>query len=97
MSGDTSYQRLMSAHRDWLLGRNPWGVSQFIGIPDSRGVTPCFPHSAIFLEKGIVIKGGLVDGPVYASIFNSLKGIRLSREDKFSAFQSDYLVYHDDV
>ena len=97
MSGNTSYQRLMSAHRDWLLGRNPWGVSQFIGIPDSGGMTPGFPHSAIFLEKGIVIKGGLVDGPVYASIFNSLKGIRLSREDKFSAFQSDYLVYHDDV
>ena len=25
------------------------------------------------------------------------KGIKLSREDKFSAFQSDYLVYHGNV
>lgn len=55
-------------------------LASLFGISDSEGVTPRFPHSIIFLGKGIAIKGGLVDGPVYASIFNSLKGIRLPRE-----------------
>lgn len=97
MSGDTRYHSLMTAHRDWLLGRNPWGVSQFVGIPESGGNTPQYPHSAIVLETGRQITGGLNDGPVYASIFKSLKGIRLSKEDIYAPFQSDIVVYHDDI
>jgi peptidoglycan/xylan/chitin deacetylase (PgdA/CDA1 family) len=42
------------------------------------------------------VPGGLVDGPVYSSIFNSLKGIFLSEEDEYSAFQTKLAVYHDD-
>ena len=41
-------------------------------------------------------RGGLVDGPVYARIFESLKGVALSRPDPFAAFQGE-AVYHDDV
>jgi hypothetical protein len=96
MTSDSSYRPLALETRDWLLGRNPWGVSQFVGIPDSGGVTPQFPHSAIALESGRQITGGLNDGPVYASIYNSLKGIRLSRQDPYAQFQSDVVVYHDD-
>lgn len=47
-------------------------------------------------KTGRELTGGLNDGPVYASIFKSLKGIRLSREDPYAAFQSDLVVYHDD-
>ena len=37
------------------------------------------------------------DGPVYASIYNSLAGIRLVNPDPYAKFQSDLVVYHDDV
>ncbi|MDZ7296323.1 MAG: glycoside hydrolase family 9 protein, partial [candidate division KSB1 bacterium] len=97
MTGDTAYHLLMTETRDWLLGRNPWGVSQFVGIPGQEGNTPQFPHSAIALHLGRQILGALNDGPVYASIFNSLKGIRLSRDDPYAEFQSDLVVYHDDT
>ncbi len=40
--------------------------------------------------------GGLVDGPVYTSIFNSLIGLKLEEEDEYACFQSNYVVYHDD-
>ncbi len=96
MTGDRRYHRLLQAHRDWLLGRNPWGVSQFVALPAS-GVTPLHPHSVIAAETGRTIVGGLVDGPVYASIFRSLKGIHLSGLDPLAAFQSDWIVYHDDL
>lgn len=97
MTGDTTYRLLMTETRDWLLGRNPWGVSQFVGIPREGGRTPQYPHSAIALHLGRQIVGALNDGPVYASIFNSLKGIRLSREDPYEEFQSELVVYHDDT
>ncbi len=97
MTGDLRFKSVALAHRDWLLGRNPWGVSQFVAIPEFGGVTPQFPHSVIPAITGRVMTGGLNDGPVYASIYNSLKGIRLINEDKYSKFQSDYVVYHDDL
>ncbi len=97
MSGDDSYRELLVAHRDWLLGRNPWGVSQFVGIPVAGGITPRYPHTAVTLEWDEPINGGMNDGPVYSSIYKQLKGIRLSRPDHFAAFQSDLVVYHDDI
>ena len=33
MTGDKRYHASMLAHRDWLLGRNPWGTSMFEGLP----------------------------------------------------------------
>jgi peptidoglycan/xylan/chitin deacetylase (PgdA/CDA1 family) len=45
---------------------------------------------------GYPVHGGLVDGPVYGSIFQGLIGIHLSKEDSYAAFQSDLAVYHDD-
>ncbi|MCX6321260.1 MAG: glycoside hydrolase, partial [Bacteroidia bacterium] len=38
----------------------------------------------------------LVDGPVYPTIFNSLKYIYLSKKDEYADFQTKMAVYHDD-
>lgn len=97
MTGDDRYHELLLAARDWLLGRNPWGVTAFVGIPRDGGEAPQHPHSVIAAETGRPITGGMVDGPVYASIFNRLKGVRLSREDRYAPFQSSVAVYHDDL
>jgi endoglucanase len=95
VSEDSSYIGMEAALRDWLFGCNPWGTSMIVGLP-KHGVAPRDPHSAFTHVYGYPIDGGLVDGPVRASIFNSLKGVQLSKEDPFKDFQSDSSVYHDD-
>ncbi|MFH1851160.1 MAG: glycoside hydrolase family 9 protein [Candidatus Neomarinimicrobiota bacterium] len=97
MSGDRTYHEQALAQVDWLLGRNPWGVTQFVGIPAEGGVTPLYPHTAVTIDWNQPINGGMNDGPVYASIYNSLKGIRLSRPDPYTEFQSELVVFHDDL
>jgi endoglucanase len=95
LSPDSTYMAMQGALRDWLLGCNPWGTSMIVGLP-SWGTAPKDPHSALSHVYGYPIDGGLVDGPVYGSIFNALIGIHLSKPDAFGAFQSDLAVYHDD-
>ena len=65
------------------------------GLP-SWGDTPVDPHSAFTHLKNYPINGGLVDGPVYTSIYKNLIGITLNDTDEYAPFQSDLAVYHDD-
>ncbi len=95
LTGSSQYDELQQANFDWLFGCNPWGTSMVYGLP-SYGDTPVDPHSAFTNIKKYPIDGGLVDGPVYTSIFKNLIGIRLTRADDYAAFQSDLAVYHDD-
>ncbi|WP_018626771.1 glycoside hydrolase family 9 protein [Niabella aurantiaca] len=94
-SGDHQYDELEAALRDWLLGCNPWGTSMICDLPEN-GVAPKDPHSAFTHLNGYKISGGLVDGPIYGSIWNKLIGIRLYKPDAFAAFQSPLVIYHDD-
>jgi peptidoglycan/xylan/chitin deacetylase (PgdA/CDA1 family) len=94
LSGDRSYEEMEAALRDWLFGCNPWGTSMIIGLP-SYGDYPADPHSSLSVLHRYELPGGLVDGPVYSSIFSSLKGLSVASSDEYEAFQS-YLVYHDD-
>jgi len=95
LTGDNQYSELEQANFDWLFGCNPWGTSMVYGLP-SWGDTPVDPHSAFTHIKNYPIDGGLVDGPVYGSIYNSLIGITLNEPDEYAAFQSNLAVYHDD-
>jgi peptidoglycan/xylan/chitin deacetylase (PgdA/CDA1 family) len=65
------------------------------GLP-SWGDTPVDPHSAFTHLKNYPIDGGLVDGPVYTSIYKNLIGIQLYQPDEYEEFQSGLAVYHDD-
>ncbi len=94
-TGDAGFTQLEQANIDWLLGCNPWGTSMIYGLP-SWGDTPKDPHSAFSQIKNYPVDGGLVDGPVYGSIFNNLIGIKLYKPDAYAAFQSGLAVYHDD-
>ena len=95
LTGDDTYAQLEQANFDWLFGCNPWGTSMVYGLPE-WGDTPTDPHSAFTHLGNYPIDGGLVDGPVYGNIFNSLIGIQLSKPDEYAPFQSDLAVYHDD-
>jgi len=95
LSGDTQFEELQEANFDWLFGCNPWGTSMVYGLP-AQGDTPVDPHSAFTHIGHYSIDGGLVDGPVYTSIYKSLIGITLYEPDEYEPFQSDLAVYHDD-
>ncbi len=96
MSGDTRFVDMEMAALDWIFGANPWGMSMVIGIPKD-GVFPRDPHSVVAKNLGVVLTGGLIDGPVYRSIFQNLRGIHLFQPDEFAAFNAGHIVYHDDM
>ncbi len=95
LSGDATYRPLEQACVDWLLGCNPWGTTMVVGLPE-EGDHPSDPHSAFWHLKQYPINGGMVDGPVYGSIYNGLIGVHLSKPDEYASFQSALAVYHDD-
>jgi len=94
ITGDKEFAEMEAAHRDWLFGCNPWGTSMIVGLPEN-GDYPEDTHSS-YVHVGMQVPGGLVDGPVYPSIFNSLKGIAMANEDEYAGFQNSMAVYHDD-
>ncbi|NLJ44057.1 MAG: hypothetical protein GX431_10395 [Bacteroidales bacterium] len=94
ISGDNSFLEFEAACRDWLFGCNPWGTSMVVGLPEN-GDYPVNTHSS-YVVKGLQVPGGLVDGPVYPSIFKNLKYLSLSEEDEYAQFQNNLAVYHDD-
>lgn len=95
LTGDKSFQEIETAMRDWLFGVNPWGKCMIVGLP-ADGDYPRDPHSALTNLRQIQVTGGIVDGPVYSGIFNSLKGVHLRNEDRYAPYQNDIVVYHDD-
>ncbi|HVG40153.1 MAG TPA: glycoside hydrolase family 9 protein, partial [Chitinophagaceae bacterium] len=95
LTGDNQFEELEQATMDWLFGCNPWGTSMVYGLP-AWGDTPTDPHSAFTHLKNYPIDGGLIDGPVYGSIYKNLIGITLYQPDEYAPFQSDLVVYHDD-
>lgn len=95
LTGDNQFQEIETTMRDWLFGVNPWGKSMIVGLPED-GDYPKDPHSALTNLNKIQVTGGLVDGPVYGNIFNSLQGVHLRNDDKYAQFQNSIVVYHDD-
>lgn len=102
LTADSTYVEMESALRDWLFGCNPWGTSMVVDLPLS-GTYPHAPHSNWVFEKVGSPTGGLVDGPVYASIFNSLKGVNITDDmphvvsNAYLNVQPGDVVYHDNT
>lgn len=102
LTGDERFREAETAVRDWLMGANPWGQVMMLmpeGVVES---SPLEVHSAmtdatVGGEKGRSrLLGALVDGPVYSTIFKSLRGVTLRKADRFAEFQGENAVYHDD-
>jgi endoglucanase len=68
----------------------------FTKMPEG-GEYPVEVHTAPYVLLNMQVPGGLVDGPVYTSIYNNLLGLRLLKPDVFAQFQNEHVVYHDDV
>ena len=96
MTGDRSFRAFAAEQRDWLAGRNPWGISMLTGIP-AGGAYPKDVHLFANALLKRPVRGALVDGPVYRRIFQSLKGVAITEPDPLAPFQDERAVYHDDI
>ena len=97
LTGDTTYVEMEAALRDWLLGCNPWGTTMIVGYPAGGSDVPLWPHSSYTVITGDLTYGGLIDGPVYRTVFEERAGKSLTREDDFAIFNRGIAVYHDDI
>jgi hypothetical protein len=96
MTGNQQYHIFLQQQWDWLWGRNPWGTSMFTGMPPT-GEYPYDVHTSVWKMTHQVVPGGLVDGPVYGTIYRSLLGLVLNEPDEFAHLQNPFVVYHDDI
>jgi endoglucanase len=95
LTGDQKFLEMEASLLDWLFGCNPWGTSMIVGLP-KWGDFPVDPHSAFTHVYNYPVDGGLVDGPIYSTIFGKLIGIHLAEPDEYARFQPGRAVYHDD-
>ncbi|MBI2408729.1 MAG: glycoside hydrolase family 9 protein [Gemmatimonadetes bacterium] len=95
ITGDNQFRELEQAAIDWLFGVNPWGVSMVIGVP-ADGNFARDPHAVISVKLKYQLDGGLLDGPVYSSIYKNLAGISLTKPDAYAKWNTGHIVYHDD-
>ncbi len=96
LAGDDRYRDLARRQRDYLLGRNPWGVAFVNGLGSTW---PRHPHHQV-ADPGInpgqpELVGYWTEGPVTRREFED-EGITLDGPDPYAPFQSDYAVWHDD-
>lgn len=95
MTGNKKYGALMQNHVNWLLGLNPWGTSMITGIPEN-GDFPLDVHMPFWRINKEVIKGSLVDGPLWSTIHEGMLQISLSEPDEYKMFQPPHITYWDD-
>jgi peptidoglycan/xylan/chitin deacetylase (PgdA/CDA1 family) len=93
LSNDTTYREMETALLDWMLGRNPWGISMVNRLP-ANGTTA----NALFnTDKIHPASGALTSGPVSKKTYKTFKDITLTSTDALDRFQADRAVYHNDA
>lgn len=96
MTGDRQFHKVMLDHKDWLFGKNPWGTSMFTGMP-ADGEYPLDVHTSVWMMTKQMVPGGLIDGPIFMTIYKKLLGLELLQPDEFAQFQNNFVTYHDDI
>lgn len=90
LTDDTQYLEMAQAQRDYLLGRNNWGISFIIGVGHTY---PENPHSQIHDYAGPQV-GAVVGGPAESKDWRGAMSHIKYFEDRFTKFQSN-IIYHD--
>lgn len=100
-TGDIQFREMEAALRDWLLGCNPWGTTMISGYPEvlMPGYDyPSDPHSSYVHVNGDLPVGGLIDGPIYKTLFMDRAGSAVRADaDVFASLNRGVAVYHDDI
>ena len=91
LTGNTQFDSLAFYQRDYILGRNPWGLSFIynIGTVFARHL-----HSQVAYFNSGYLPGGLSAGPAPLSVLNKYK---IDRTDStYNYFNTDSVKYFDD-
>ena len=86
------YDSLITIQRDFVLGRNPWGIS-FI-FQTGTNYSKNLHHQIAYFNNG-KLPGGFAAGPVKKSIYDGTN-IKFEKSDKYSKFQTEVSFYRDD-
>jgi len=92
ITGSTEFDSLNIYQRDYVLGKNPWGLSFIYNI--GKNFTRNFHHQVAYFNRG-ELPGGFAAGPVKKSIFEGVD-IKYNTSDPLSRFQTESAYYRDD-
>ncbi len=95
-TGDSKFEEMEAALRDWLFGCNPWGTAMICGLPGVLD-SPMFPHSSYTVVLGGTTPGGLMDGPIEAKRHKQQIGIVIKNPEQYAAFNKGKAIYNDDI
>ncbi len=87
------YDDMLTSSRDYLLGKNQWGVCFIVGMGK---FFPENVHSQVTSILKENVFGMPIEGPMKRDEWDKLN-IRLSGQSKYSKFNSDIAVYNDDL
>lgn len=91
ITGEQTFDTLEVNQRDYILGKNPWGIC-FIGGFGNRS-SRNFHHQLIKFKE--YLPGGFAAGPIARKSFENYK-IYLENSIYFKNFEDDSAVYYDD-
>ncbi len=91
LTGSSQFDSLNVAQRNYILGKNPWGIS-FISKIGSN-YTKNFHHQIGFFKKHL--PGALAAGPI-GKEFLDRYNINFDTYDKYKSFQTKEAYYRDD-
>lgn len=92
LTNDKSFDTLDVFQRDFILGKNQWGISFIYNI--GSNFTKKFHHQIAYFKNGY-LPGGFAAGPVTKEFLDSYE-IPFESSDKYSKFQTDFSFYRDD-
>ncbi len=91
LTGDRQYDTLMAAQKDFVLGKNPWGISFIYGFGSK--FTTNFHHQISYFKGKL--PGGFAAGPVEKKIVDDFK-IPYNGSDRLAEHQSSEFYYRDE-
>lgn len=91
LTNDNSFDSLEAYQRDFILGRNPWGISFIYQVGDNY--TQNFHHQISYFKNKL--PGGFAAGPASKEFLKSYN-IQYETPDKYARFQTDEIYYRDD-
>lgn len=91
LTNNSIYDTVAVYQRDFVLGRNSWGISFIFGY--GKNYTKNFHHQISYIKKKL--PGGFAAGPVSKKFLESYK-IQFEKPDQYAMFQADDVYYRDD-
>lgn len=91
LTNNDSFNFVSTIQKDFILGRNPWGISFIYNVGDNY--TKNFHHQISFLKGKL--NGGFAAGPATKDFLKNYN-ITYENVDKYAKFQTNEMFYRDD-